>query len=103
MPGNTTKLASSGPVAAPAVLNRVVIPVLFIRSPTLDCTCATIAGNRIPDRSAAGNIRATQSSAICGQEPMLKGPVGALTASPGKSRYDTRTTIAANNNRIASN
>src|SRR5438309_863317 len=103
MLGNNTKLASSGPIAAPVVLNSVVIPVLFIRSPTLACTRATIAGNKIPDKNAAGNIKATQSNTICGQEPILKEPVGVFTASPGKSRYDTGTTTAANNNRIARN
>ena len=36
--GRRTKLASSGPNAAPVVLSSVVIPVLFIRSSTLACT-----------------------------------------------------------------
>src|SRR5438477_8432083 len=101
MPGNNAKLASNGPVAAPAVLNSVVIPVLFIRSSTLACTHATIAGNKIPDKKAAGSIKAAQSNAICGQEARLKGPDGAFTASPGKSRYAIGTTIAADNKRIA--
>src|SRR6266550_3537871 len=103
MLGNNTKLASNGPTAAPVVLKSVVIPVLFIRSSTLACTRAIIVGNKIPDKNAAGNIKARQSNTICGQAPMLKEPLGVFTVSPGKSRYDTGTTTAANNNRIARN
>ena len=57
MLGNSTKLASSGPVAAPAVLNSVVIPILFMRSRTLACTHAAIV------ERGAKNERAPQLTA----------------------------------------
>ena len=85
------------------MLNKVVIPVLFIRSSTLAWTTTTMVGNKIPDKNETGNIKARHSNAICGQDAMLKAPPGVFTASPGKKRYDKSTAIAVSNNRIGSN
>src|SRR5438132_13625400 len=62
--GSKTKPASNGPIAAPAVLNNVVMPRLFIRLGTDSCTRAAIAGNKTPERNATGNISAHESSVI---------------------------------------
>src|SRR5436190_18597708 len=103
MVGNNTKLASSGPAAAPIVLNRVVRPVLFIRSPTLVWTSATMAGNRIPDTSAAGNIKAKDSRPVSRQEVKSNGPVLVRIAGPGKNTYERRVVIPASSNNTGSN
>src|SRR6266480_3337051 len=101
--GSNTKLATSGPTAAPAVLNKVVIPVLFIRSSTLAWTRATMVGNKTPDKNETGNVKARHSNTICGQEARLKAPPAVFTASPGKKRYDKSTAIAVSSRRIGSN
>ena len=102
MVGNSTKLASSGPVAAPIVLNRVARPVLFIRSPTLIWTRATIAGNKIPDSNETGNIKAKESRPISRQESRLKGPALGRTAAPGKNKYERSVVIPARSNKTGS-
>src|SRR5712691_10116832 len=102
MLGNSTKLATSGPSAPPVVLNSVVTPVLFIRSSTLDCTCATMPGNTMPDKNETGNIKASESSPICGHDVTLKEPAGVLIISPGKKKYESNATVAASSKNIGS-
>src|SRR5215475_2481579 len=103
MLGSSTKLANSGPVAAPAVLSNVVIPVLFMRPCTLACTHVAMLGNKAPDRKAAGNIKARHRRAIWCQEARLKAPADVRTASPGKNKYDKSTAIAASSSRTGRN
>src|SRR5262245_54269241 len=102
MPGRRTKLARSGPSAAPIVLNSVVIPVLFIRSPTAACTPAAMDGNRIPDAKATGNIKAVESSVIRHQL-RSNTTTDAGTSALGKDQYDSNTRIAATNSGMGSN
>ena len=102
MPGRRTKLARSGPNAAPIVLNRVVIPVLFIRSSTVACTLAAMDGNRIPETKATGNIKAVESNMIRHQL-RSNTATDAGTSALGKNQYDSNTRTAASNSRIGRN
>src|ERR1051326_4200224 len=99
--GNKKKVATNGPIAAPAVLSNAVSPALFIRSPTRAWTSAAMSGKRVPETTATGNIRATHRTATCHQR-RSNTPVGARINSPGKSKYESSTKIAAASNRIAS-
>src|SRR5437016_1112893 len=102
MPGRRTKLARSGPNAAPIVLNRVVIPVLFIRSPTVAWTPAAMDGNKIPETKATGNIKAAEISVIRHQlRSNTATDVG--TSAVGKNQYDSNTRTAASNSTMGSN
>src|ERR1043165_1654133 len=84
--GERMKPASIGPKAAPTVLNKRVTPALFIRLATCDCTQATIAGSRAPERNATGNINARASSPTCLEKtPVNAGRFGGRSGT-GKNR-----------------
>ena len=84
------------------VLKRVVRPVLFIRSPTLVWTRATMAGNKIPESNATGNIKAKDSRPISRQESKLNRPALVRTAAPGKNKYERSVVIPASSNNTGS-
>ena len=65
--GSRIKVARRGPTAAPIVLHKVTRPVHLTLLFCPSWTALAIEGNNIPEKKEAGNIRASDNTAISHQ------------------------------------